>query len=57
MEIGNVLNDWRTINELTLKEASSRIGLPLKTLDRIERGSDIEGKTMMKLIAFLFGKQ
>lgn len=55
MEIGNVLANWRTMERMTLAEAAERIGLPLSTLDRVEKGCRIEGRNMVILIQFLFG--
>jgi cytoskeletal protein RodZ len=56
MEIGNVLRDWRLLERMRLADAAQRIGIPLSTLDRIEKGCSIEGRNMVILIQFLFGE-
>jgi cytoskeletal protein RodZ len=55
MEIGNVLRDWRLLERMSLADAAQRIGIPLSTLDRIEKGCSVEGRNMVILIQFLFG--
>lgn len=55
MEIGNVLSNWRAVEKLTLKGAAEKIGLPFQTLHRIEGGGQIDGRTLLKLVHFLFG--
>lgn len=59
LNIGIVLRAWRCHEELTLKEASGRIGIPLQTLDSVERGRwhAIKGETMWKIMMFLFDRK
>lgn len=54
MNIGIVLRSWRHHEEMTLERAAKKVGLPLATLDRIEKGSGVEHRTMVLLIRFLF---
>ena len=54
MNIGNVLRNWRLLEKMTLQQAADRIGLPLSTLNGIERGSKVEVRTMFTLLRFLF---
>lgn len=54
MRIGTVLNLWRAGGDLTLKKAAEELGIPFQTLWRIENGSPIDGKTMNKLLRYLF---
>lgn len=56
MRIGPILSDWRAVRGLTLKQASEELGIPFQTLFRIEKGSKIDGSTMMKLVHYLFGQ-
>lgn len=55
MKVGEVLKDWRVMEKMTLREASGHVGIPVPTLQRIEQGRDMDGATMWKLMAFLFG--
>ena len=57
MNIGTVLRSWRHHEEMSLEQAAKKIGLPLSTLDRVEKGSGIENRTMVVLIHFLFEEQ
>lgn len=54
MNIGEVLKDWRLMEKMPLREAASRLGLSVPTLQRIENGKEMERKTMLRLIVFLF---
>lgn len=68
MMIGELLRTWRTKSHIGLgglklcrpmgvREAAKKIGLSSATYSRIENGGAVDGKTMAKLIAFLFGPQ
>jgi transcriptional regulator with XRE-family HTH domain len=52
--MGELLAAWRKERGLTLKEMSGRVDIPLPTLNRIERGRLPDGKTMLKIFAWLF---
>jgi len=54
MKIGIVLRNWRLLERLTLADSAKLIGIPMSTLDRIEKGCHIEGRNMVILINFLF---
>ena len=56
MNIGDAIKAWRIVGGLTLAAASKRIVIPLPTLARVEAGKPIDGKTMWKLMVFLFGQ-
>jgi cytoskeletal protein RodZ len=53
MNIGVVLRAWRCHEEMSLREASERLGISLATLDRIERGGDMSGENMGKIFTWL----
>ena len=53
MRIGEVLKDWRTMQRLTIREASKMIGVPISTLSRIENGMTMDGKCLAKILRWL----
>lgn len=57
MNIATVLRSWRLHEELTLSEASKRIGIPLPTYHRIENGEAMDGKNMAALLRWLLEKE
>jgi DNA-binding XRE family transcriptional regulator len=40
-----------------VRELAQVIGISHATLSRIENGRDVDGKTMMTLISYLFGQE
>lgn len=54
MKIGEVLNNWRRIQGIGVREAGVEIGISHGTVSRIERGEQIDAATMMKLLRWLF---
>lgn len=54
MRIGDVINNWRRIQGIGVREAGEEIGISHGTVSRIERGEQIDAATMMKLIRWLF---
>ena len=54
MNIGTVINNWRRIQGIGVREAAQQIGVSHGTVSRIERGEQIDGSTMMKLLRWLF---
>ena len=52
--IGVVMKTWRHERKLSLRTVASSIGINHRTLDRIERGRDVDGATLIKLINWLF---
>lgn len=54
MKIGEVINNWRRIQGIGVREAGVEIGISHGTVSRIERGEQIDAVTMMKLLRWLF---
>ena len=48
-----VLRSWRHHEELTLSEASERVGLTIDTYRRVEHGKPMDGKTLRQLLRWL----
>ena len=55
MKIGELLRGYRMHKEMGTREMAEQLGISSATLNRIENGEAIDGKTMIKLIAWLFG--
>ena len=53
MRIGELLKSWRNQRELTLAEMSTRTGVPLATLSRIENGIVPDGRTLAKIVGWM----
>lgn len=53
--LGDVLRKWRRASDLSLKDASLKMGVTLNTLSRIERGEAMDGKTLARILAWLTG--
>jgi len=56
MKLGEVIRKWRQASDLTLKEASGRIGLSLATMSRVERGENLDGATLAKILCWLLAE-
>ena len=54
MMIGEVIKSWRQKRDLGVREAGQRIGISHGTVSRIERGEQIDARTLLKLMAWLF---
>jgi len=53
MNLGNVLKKWRTMSELTLRDAAFRIGVDTATLQRVEQGRMPSAETLRTILLFL----
>ena len=54
MKIGEVMRKWRVVNERNLRDVAREIGIGAATLLRIEQGKMVDGKTILKVISWLF---
>ena len=54
MKLGTVIRKYRVTSELTLRDVGKEIGIGPATLMRLEQGRDIDGKTLGKVLAWLF---
>lgn len=52
-QLGEVINCWRTVRRIGVREAAREIGVSHATLSRIERGLPADGKTVVKLLNWL----
>lgn len=53
MKIGEVLRRWRRASDLGIREAAKELGISHGTLSRIERGENMDGETLAKLLRWL----
>lgn len=56
MRLGKVLADYRYANRLGVRELAQDIGVSHPTLNRIEHDENCDGETLIKILAWLFGK-
>lgn len=56
MRIGELLKAWREKRSLTLKEMAPRVGVSFQTLSRLERGLMPDGKTTLKVLAWVMAE-
>lgn len=54
MRLGDVIRKWRKMSDIGVREAAKEIGVSHGTLSRIERGEPMEGRTLAKLLEWLF---
>lgn len=57
MLIGELIRDWRTLNRLGVREAARMIGTSHSTLNRVERGEEVDGDTLVKIFTWAFARQ
>lgn len=50
MKLGTVLYRWRTMTDLTLREAAKEMGITSPALMRVEHGHDPSAATLVKII-------
>ena len=53
MQLGDVLRKWRLMRDLTVREAAKVMGLSVATLSRIERGENMDGAVLAKILTWL----
>lgn len=53
MRIGDILKAWRHHEEMSIREAAERIGIPWSTYGRIENGYPMSGDTFAVILRWL----
>lgn len=56
MKLGKVIRKYRVTSELSLREVGQEIGIGAATLMRLEQGREPDGKTIAKILAWLFSE-
>lgn len=54
MKLGEVIRRWRKTSDLGIREVALDIGVSHGTLSRIERGEEMTGDTLAKVLTWLF---
>ena len=54
MMIGKLMRIYRSVNDFAVRRMAKEIGISAATLSRIERGNQMDAKTMIKLMNWLF---
>lgn len=53
MRLGSVIRAWREQNRYGVREAAKLMGVSHATLSRIERGENMDGEVLAKLLRWL----
>lgn len=56
MKLGQVIRRWRRNSDIGLRAAAREIGISHGTLSRIERGEEMDGQTLAKILRWLFSE-
>lgn len=56
MRIVDLLKAWRHHQELSIREAAARIGIPASTLARLERDQSMSAETLAAVMSWAMGK-
>lgn len=51
--LGYLIYCWRCVNEIGIREAAAQIGISRSTLSRVERGFEVDGATLAKILCWL----
>lgn len=57
MRICEILRLWRKMADLGIREAAQEMGISPATLSRVERGGDVDGKTLAKILMWQLGRR
>ena len=52
--IGELIRLYRSVENINIRDMGSELGISAATLSRLERGYEVDQKTMLKLINWLF---
>jgi transcriptional regulator with XRE-family HTH domain len=53
MKIGDLIRTWRVLEKMTLRGMADEIGLAVETYRRVERGDELQGRTLAKVIRWM----
>lgn len=57
MKISKIIKLYRAVNDIGVRELANELKISPATLSRIENGKDVEGKTMLLIINWLFSTE
>ena len=55
MKIGDLLRTWRVLEKMTLRGMADELGLAVETYRRVERGDELSGRTLAKVLTWILG--
>jgi DNA-binding XRE family transcriptional regulator len=55
MRLGEILRNHRRITDRNQRDVASEIGISLATYSRVERGDDMNGVTLARILVWLMG--
>jgi hypothetical protein len=53
MQLGKILRMWRRMNDVSIRAQATAIGISPATLSRIERGENMDGKSLAAVLMYL----
>ena len=53
MKIGELLRAWRHHEEMSVRDAADRIGIPCSTYARVEKGYPMSGETWTVILRWM----
>ncbi len=53
MRLGELIRLWRNVEGIGIRDLAKEIGTSPATLSRIERGEEMDGKTLVALLRWL----
>lgn len=56
MRLGDVLRKWRRGSDIGVRQAATQIGISAATLSRVERGENMDGLVLAKVLKWLLGE-
>jgi DNA-binding XRE family transcriptional regulator len=57
MKIAELLKAWRWREDMTIREAAERVGIPWSTYARVEKGYPMSGETLAVIWRWMLGAQ
>ena len=57
MRLGELIQKWRLVNSLNTQQVGQQIGVSSSAILLIEKGKVPDGETLIKIMAWLFGKE
>ena len=53
MKLGELIRLWRNVERIGIRDLAKEIGVSHATLSRIERGENMDGRSLAKIIHWL----
>ncbi len=56
MKLGEVINKWRKMSDVNIRDAARDMGVAAATLSRIENGKPCDGDTLAAILRWLMAE-